>query len=100
MYNHSNSRIHGNHSHDDVSEQISDFPTVKDNKTLFKPATSPYDQARIDLLMQTENKEEFTNSFCVQKCLNLSDPSYIPFCFEKRCNLTQDQAKNYWEGNN
>jgi hypothetical protein len=92
MYNESSSRVHGKHSHDKLTSQIAEFPILDTNKTLYSPSLSPYDQARMDLMLQTLNKESFKKDFCYKSCFKLSNLRYTEFCLQKKCNATLNEA--------
>lgn len=100
MNNTATSRIHGVHTHDEMSAQIGSFPTLEKNPTLFKPKMSPYDQARLDLAVQSLNREKFTQDFCINKCLKLSNAKYIPFCLEKKCSMSMEEARKHLNWSN
>ena len=92
MYNTSRSRIHGKHGHSEVHSYISEFPTLKENKTLYSPTLSPYDQARMDLMINSKNKEQFKLEFCYKTCFKLTDQKYVDFCLQKKCNSNLKRA--------
>lgn len=92
MYNRSTSRLHGKHTHDDTTSQISEFPILKQQETLYNASLSPNDQARMDLMLQSMNKEAFQKEFCYKNCLRLNDTRYMEFCLQKKCNSSLQQA--------
>lgn len=92
MHNRTTSRVHGKHDHDENSTFISEFPELKNHKTLYRPALSPYDQARIDLMIKSQNKEEYTKKHCYKLCMRLHNSKYIEYCLKQKCNATLKEA--------
>lgn len=92
MYNQSTSRLPGKKHKDDLKPHISDFPILKEQKSLYNPTLSPNDQARMDLMLQSMNKEAFQKEYCYKNCLRLSNTRYIEFCLQKKCNASLKEA--------
>lgn len=92
MNNISTARVHGTHTHSELTAKISDFPILVREKTLYKASLSPNDQARMDLMLQSLNKDAFRKEFCFKNCLRLNDTRYMAFCFQKKCNASAQEA--------